>query len=262
MRVAAPPAHYAGDLPLARLFPDRAELRTEDAVAALRLGEGARADRPYMVLNMISSLDGKAVLEGRTGGLGNEVDRALFHGLRTQVDAVLVGAGTVRTERYGPMVRGPALRERREAEGLAPRPLACVVSGRLDLPPDLPLLQDPDSRVIVMTSSGGRLGPCPAEVEYIRGSGAQLTLGPAMARLRAEYGVRSLLCEGGPTLNAGLLREGLVNELFLSVSPKLIGGREALTIVAGEPLPDPLELELIWLLEADGHLFGRYRLPA
>ena len=102
---------------------------------------------------MVSSLDGKAAVEGTTRGLGSEADRELFHHLRTQADALLVGAGTVRRERYGRAVKTEALRAKREQEGLDPDLLTVIVSGRLDLPADLPLLQDPESRVAIATGA-------------------------------------------------------------------------------------------------------------
>ena len=80
-----------------------------------------------------------------------------------------------------------------------------------------------------------------------------------MARLREQHGVRSVLCEGGPTLNAHLLAAGLVDELFLTLNPKLAGGAAALTIVAGRALVEPAELELVSLAEGDGDLFTRWR---
>ena len=245
---------------LRRLHPEPAELTPEQATSGLRLGDLAPPDRPYLVVNMVATLDGRIAIGGRSGPIGDEADRELFHGLRTQADAVMVGAGTVRTERYGRIVRRPELRERRVAEGLAPDPLAVIVSGRLRLPPDLPLLQDPDSTVVIVTASAGELPEVPARVHYLRGdAGAELELRPILARLHAEFGVRSILCEGGPGLNEGLMREGLVDELFLSLAPKLAGG-PPLTLLTGDPLPEPVEAELLSLLEHDGHLFGRYRL--
>jgi riboflavin biosynthesis pyrimidine reductase len=145
-------------------------------------------------------------------------------------------------------------------EGLAPDPLAVIVSARLRLPPDLPLLQDPDSTVVVLTASDEELPPVPARVQYMRGPpGAELELRPLVQRLRSDLGVRSILCEGGPSLNASLVREQLADELFLSLAPKLAGG-PPLTILTGDPLPEPITADLVWLLEHDGHLFGRYRL--
>jgi riboflavin-specific deaminase-like protein len=241
---------------LERLYPTPGEATPDGLVSGLDLASRALPDRPYLLLNMVSSLDGKATLGGNTRGLSGDVDRALFHHLRTQADAVMVGAGTVRVERYGRMVRRPELREKRREQGLEPDPLAVIVSARLALPSDLPLLQDPDSRVVIATASDAELEGVAARVEYLR-TGDDLPL--LMARLRADYGVRSVLCEGGPTLNAHLLAAGLVDELFLALSAKLVGGLEALTIVTGRALVEPLHLELLWLFEGDGDLFSRWR---
>jgi riboflavin-specific deaminase-like protein len=245
---------------LRRLYPEPGELTPEEATTGLRLGDLAPPDRPYLVLNMVATLDGRIAIDGRSGPIGGEADRELFHGLRTQADAVMVGAGTIRTERYGRIVRRPERRERRVGDGLAPDPLAIVVSARLRLPADLPLLHDENSTVVVMTASEDELPPTPATVHYMRGpAGAELEMGPLVRRLRAEHGVRSILCEGGPGLNESLVREGLVDELFLSIAPKLAGG-PPLTVLTGDPLKEPLEGELVSLFEHGGHLFGRYRL--
>ena len=215
---------------------------------------------------MVASLDGKATLGGRTAGLGGRADRELFYGLRTQVDAVMAGAGTVRTERYGRLVRDPALRERRRREGLAEDPLACVVSGSLEGLDDLPLLTSPEQRVLVITGAEGER-VAEERAEHLRtpapeGAPGRVDLAAALARLRSDLGVRSLLCEGGPHLNAELLRAGLVDELFLSLAPKLVGGADALTIVAGAALPEPLALAPVWLLEHEGEMFLRLRVAA
>ncbi len=237
-------------------YPERRATSPDELASGLRFGDRALAERPYVPLNMVSSLDGKATLDWRTKGLSTETDRQLFHHLRTQVDAVMVGAGTVRAERYGALVKSDELRAKREREGLEPDPLAVIVSARLDLPPDLPLLQAPGQRVAIVTASDAELPSAPATVEYLR-VGADLPL--ALARLRTDHGVRSLLCEGGPTLNAHLLSAGLVDELWLTLNPKLIGGQAALTIVAGRELVDPAELELAGVASGDGDLFTRWR---
>ena len=238
------------------LYPDRRETSPEELASRLRLGERASDGRPYVVLNMVSSLDGKAAIDWRTKGLSTELDRRLFHHLRTQADAVMVGAGTLRAERYGRMTKTEELRTKRENEGLAPDPLAVVVSGRLDLPADLPLLQEPDQRVLIATGSDATLPETAAEVTYLR-TGDDLPL--LMAQLREDHGVRSVLCEGGPTLNSFLIAGGLVDELFLTLNPKLAGGADALTIVAGRSLIEPADLSLVSLAEGDGDLFTRWR---
>jgi riboflavin-specific deaminase-like protein len=228
----------------------------------LRWAEKAPPERPYLALNMVSTADGKAAVEGRTRGISSETDRQVFHLLRTQADAVMAGAGTVATERYGRIVKTDELRQKREREGVPPDPLALVVSGSLSLPADVPLLQDPDSRVLILTQAEGELGGVAAQVEYLRSEGGPFDLRPLFGRLRTEYGIRSILCEGGPTLNYWLLLYGLVDELFLTLTPALAGGADALTIVAGQPLPELLPLELIWVLEDAGELFLRYRIGA
>jgi len=81
---------------------------------------------------------------------------------------------------------------------------------------------------------------------------------PALLRSLREEGVRALLCEGGPTLHGSLQAEGLVDELFLTIAPKLSGGGAPPRILEGE-LDDVIPLELAWLLEEDGELFARYR---
>jgi riboflavin-specific deaminase-like protein len=239
------------------LHPERRATSPSELASGLRLGDRAPPGRPYLVLNMVSSLDGKATIDWRTKGLSTELDRQLFHHLRTQTDAVMVGAGTARNERYGRMAKSKELRDKREAEGLARDPLAVVVSARLDLPADLPLLSDPEQRVLIATGSDATLPGVGDQVEYAR-IGDDLPL--LAARLREDYEVRSVLCEGGPTLNSHLLAAGLVDELFLTLNPKLAGGAAALTIVAGRELVEPAELELVSVAEGAGDLFTRWRL--
>lgn len=238
------------------LHPELKETSPEELASGLSLGELAPAERPYLALNMVSTLDGKATIDWRTRGLSSELDRRLFHHLRTQVDAVMVGAGTVRVERYGRIVKSEELREKRRAEGLEPDPLAVIVSARLDLPADLPILNEPEQRVIIATGSDATLEGLGGQVEYAR-TGDDLPL--LMARLREDHGVRSVLCEGGPTLNSHLLAAGLVDELFLTLNPKLAGGASALTIVAGRELVEPAELEPVSVAEGGGDLFTRWR---
>jgi len=241
-----------------RLYPRPGQSTPAELTSRLDLGSRAPSGRPYLVLNMVASLDGKAAVAGHTRALSGEGDRLVFHGLRTQADAILVGAGTVRAERYGRATKSGELRSRRAQEGLDPEPLTVIVSGRLNLPPDLPILQETEARVVIATGAEHELEGTAAQITYARtGDDLQLLL----ARLRDEHGVRSVLCEGGPTLNAFLFAAGLVDELFLTVAPQIIGGTGAPTLVAGRELLEPAQAELVWLYEADSHLFHRWRLP-
>jgi len=244
---------------LRRLLPESGRLTAEELVGELRPWELAgerRPLRPHIALNMVHTGDGRAAVHGRTGPISSLADRQLFHALRTRVDAVMVGAGTLRVERYGRIVPDAGRREQRRAAGLEPDPLAIVVSGSLDLPADLPLLQDAASRVAIVTSAEHSLEGVAAQVEYLRSPAVDLPA--ALAALRRDHGVRAILCEGGPHLNASLLAQGLVDELFLTTVPVLAGATGELSIMDGAPLEQPVALTLRWLLEHEGELFARY----
>jgi len=209
-----------------RLFPDPAEV---DVLEALEeFPPQAPQGRPFVALNMVVSADGRAAVDGRTSPLSSKSDRAMFHGLRERVDCVMVGAGTVRAEGYGRMIKDADARARREALGLDPDPLTAVVSRSGDVP-----LED------------AVVGHDPAEL---------------LRALAAERGVRSVLCEGGPMLTRDLLAQGLIDEVFLTISAQLVGGEDPLTMVRGAPLEAPIELELVWILEGEGDLLLRWRL--
>jgi len=255
---------------LRRLLPPDTNVDVERLVDELDLAERAAAgpsSRPYLILNMISSADGRATLGGRSGPLGGRADSELLHGLRTTVDAVMAGAGTVRAERYSRLVCEDHDREIRRARGLSEEPLVCVVSGRLALGEEIPLLADPNARVAIVTASGASLPQeCRAHIHYIRAArDGVLDLPVAMAELRERLDVRTLLCEGGPHLNSHLLAAGLVDELFLTLSPKLAGGdamSETLRILSGPEIEPPAGLDLLGVCEHDSYLFLRYRVLA
>jgi riboflavin-specific deaminase-like protein len=252
-----------------RLLPrgERAGARQIADELDLRARASAGAGRPYTILNMASTVDGRASIGGRSGAIGDRADRELFHALRASVDAVMAGAGTVRVERYGRIIPDADTRRRRVERGLSEEPLACVVSGRLSLAADTPLLNEPDARVVLITPSQSSLPATRAQIDYVRARrDGLLDLPAAMHELGERLGVRTLLCEGGPHLNGQLLLAGLVDELFLSVSPKLAGGEdatgEALRIVAGVEFAEPVSLQLLSVLESASTLFLRYGVRA
>jgi riboflavin-specific deaminase-like protein len=266
---AKPGPGGADPLTVRRLLPagDRATpAEIVDGLGLLDLGRKA-APRPYVVLNMVSTVDGRATIGGRSGPISGDSDRELFHALRAAVDAVMVGAGTARAERYGRIIRDERHRRRRRESGLSEEPLACIVSGRVSLPADLPLLATAASRVAIVTASAASLPECAAQVDYVRaGRDGSLDLPAALAELRERFGVRTLLCEGGPHLNSHLLAAGTVDELFLTLAPKLAGGDEAsgetLRILAGPALETTVELELLGALESRSELLLRYGVAA
>jgi riboflavin-specific deaminase-like protein len=239
-----------------RLVPDPGHATVEEQYARLRLIDRAHAERPYLASNFALTLDGRATIGGRSGPIGDRTDSEVLHRLRTQVDAVMIGAGTLRVERYGRIVPDPVLRGYRErAEGLAHDPLAVIVTGSLDLPWDAGLFSCGGGRVLIFTSSEAEIPETATRVRVERHPGG-VDLSRAMAMLRAERGVRAVLCEGGPRLHANLVEAGLVDELFVTLAPKLAlnPGPGLLENGSGEPLA----LDLVWLLEQDGELFSRY----
>jgi riboflavin-specific deaminase-like protein len=239
-----------------RLLPDPGPTSVAEQLDGLDLTAHAHEHRPYVLTNFAVTLDGRATIHGRSGPIGSEVDTQMLVGLRTKVDAVMIGAGTLWAERYGRVVPDPEKRAHRERDGLSQDPLAVVVSGRLDIPWDAPLFAEADAPVLIFTASEAEAPETRAPVQVIRHDG-RVDLAAALAHLRAERGVRALLCEGGPMVHAQLIDAGLVDELFVTHAPKLSGG-EGPGLVTGLPeLERPLELA--WLLEHDGELFARYR---
>jgi len=237
-----------------RLLPDPGETSIEQQLDGYRPWEEPGEERPHVAMNFAETLDGRATIEGRSGPIGSATDTAMLVGLRSRFDAVMIGAGTMRAERYGRVVADQARRERRERLGLPHDPLVVIVSGRLDLPWDAPLFSE-GGRVLVFTASDQEPPAVEASLRVVRHEG-RVEMAEALRYLRRERGIRALLCEGGPRLHSELWSLGLVDELFLTVAPKLTGAGPS--ILEGE-LPAPTPLQLAWLLEQDGELFGRYR---
>jgi riboflavin biosynthesis pyrimidine reductase len=192
---------------------------------------------------MVSSADGAITgPDHRSAGVSSDADRYVFAALRRQTDVVLVGAGTARIEGYRP----------------AAVPIA-LVSARLELDLAAPLLAQAQHRTIVYTArSAGedRIAATSKVADVVVCGEALVDLATAVDDLR-ERGLHRVLCEGGPTLLGGVLGNGVLDELCLTISPVLVGGTIP-RIIAGTPLPGLVGLELAHLLESDGSLFARY----
>ena len=241
-----------------RLLPEPRELTAGQLLGSLDLVARAPKHRPYTIVNFVASADGRAAFKGRSAPLSDAGDRAMFHGLRERVDAVFAGMGTIRAERYGRLVRDPERRRRRAAHGLAPDPLACLFTRSGDVPREIPLFADASSRIAIFAPHPPELDGVAASVEVVALDPGELTLTTMMRRLRTDFDVRALLCEGGPTVFGALLGEGLVDELFITIAPRLTGGGTDPTVTSGPGLATPTELKLVWIVERDGSLFLRY----
>jgi riboflavin biosynthesis pyrimidine reductase len=239
-----------------RLLPPGPPVEAEQALRDADLAALAGGERPYLFMNFVESADGRATRHGSSRELGSEADLEMLLALRTVADAVLVGPGTVRVEGYGRLLGDPERRARREAAGQVPDPPAVLFSRSFDVPWGAGLFGAPEQPVLIYTATRGPVPDVAAPVEVIVLE--PYTSAAALADLRRR-GVRALLSEGGPTLFRGLLDAGLVDELFLTLSPELVGGEER-RVIPGPPLDPPVALGLRWVLHTGGELFMRYRL--
>jgi riboflavin biosynthesis pyrimidine reductase len=213
--------------------------------------------RPWLRANMIASLDGAAWWGDRTGPLGDAGDRELFQLLRGLADVVIVGAGTVRVEGYGPVRPRPGWDELRA--GRPPVPPIAVVSRALGLDLDAPIFTTAAERTIVITTEAApadRRAAAAARADVIVAGRDDVDLRVAVDGL-IERGHTRLLCEGGPILLAQVAAAGLLDELCLTLSPVLLAG-DAARILNGTPLPEPGHFRLAHVLKSQDHLFLRY----
>jgi riboflavin biosynthesis pyrimidine reductase len=215
---------------------------------------------PWLRGNMVVSADGAAELGGVSASLSSDADRQVFLLLRALADVILVGAGTVRAEGYGPARRSRLWSQLRD--GRPATPTIAVVSARLDLDPESRLFTDaaPDARTIVITTAAApqdlRAGLA-RRADVITAGGAGLDLNAAVRAL-ADRGHRRMLTEGGPHLLAQLAAAGLLDELCLTIGP-LLAGPGARRIVSGDPFPaGPVPMTLAHVLEDSGFLLCRY----
>lgn len=243
-----------------RLFPDVADESLEDLYTEIAL-PAPTGDRPYLYLDMVASVDGAATIDGRTRKLGGEADRRAFSRLREWCDVILVGASTVRIEDYGPPRPSVDARERRVSRGYDPYPRIAVVTASAALNPGARLFSDPQRRAIVFApddADARRLDALARVADVRRFGSGRVDLPDALAELRRD-GVERVLCEGGPALNAELLKDGLVDELFLTVSPQLVG-ESAHRIVGELESDEPISVVLVEVREHRDELLLRYRL--
>ena len=214
-------------------------------------------DRPWLRANMVSSLDGSAVRDGRSEGLSSAADKEVFGVLRGLADVVLVGAGTARTEGYRALRPKEAYAEVRASMGQRPAPVLALVSGRLDLDPDSQLFQGGADRTVVITHAGAD----PASRDRLAAVADVVVAGDDAVDLAAaldtltERGLGRVLCEGGPSLLAAVAAAGRLDELCLTLAPQLVGG-DGPRVLNGPDLG--VSLSLAHLLEQDSVLLMRY----
>jgi riboflavin-specific deaminase-like protein len=266
--ITALPDELPPEKDVLKLFPEPvASLAVEDVYSNISFPK--REKRPYVIINMVSSLDGKVVHEGKASQIGSPTDRALMRTLRAHADAVMVGAGTLRAEKLRLDVPEDISRER-ESRGLKPQPLAVVATMSGDVPLEKNLLGSSPDNLLILASPKvpqSRLAALSrvANVQIMPDETGDPHLDPTevLKVLKKRYAVDVLLIEGGPTFNHILISSCLADELFITLAPKLLGGEkpEALNILEGRPLIQKTEQpELISIHLSGNELFLRYLL--
>jgi riboflavin biosynthesis pyrimidine reductase len=238
------------------LLPGVASALDDDAIADhYRDGAGS----PWLRINFVSSIDGAATVDGASGGLGGDADHRVFDILRRLCEVVLVAAGTVRTEDYGPMRVDAASQAARTAAGLAPHPVFAIVSGSLDLDPASRIFAQAPVRPVIVTTASSPKGKrnALAEVADILVCGDDALDATAMVAGLTELGLSRIHCEGGPSLFGTLVAADVVDELCLTVSP-LIASGDAGRIAHGD-LPEPRGMTLAGVLRSEDTLLLQYR---
>lgn len=239
-----------------QLLPEATEVDPVDVHA--RAARPRPADRPWVMLNMVTSTDGAIEVHGTSGGLSSPDDRTAFMALRAVADVIMVGGQTARAENYGQPRPSVERRAERRARGQSEVPRLAVVSGSLELDPNARLFTEPGERPLLYTgestpeSARARLA---GRAEVVTAGAGPVDL-PAVFADLGRRGYDLVLVEGGPHLNGQLIAADLIDELNLTLSPLLVGG-DSPRLAAG-PLPSLRPLTLAHLWEAEGSLLTRY----
>lgn len=240
-----------------RVFPRfESDVDDEDILAAYSVDNRAAT---HFRMNFVSTLDGAASADGHTAALGGEGDKRVFDLLRRLSDVVVVAAGTVRIEKYGPMRLGDESTEWRKRHSLAPHPVFAIVSGTLDLDPATRVFTDAPVRPLVLTvaTAPGDKRAALAEVADVVDCGVGAFDPLAMMRFLRERGLNQVHGEGGPSLFGTFIAADVIDELCLTLSPELAAG-SAPRIAHGESADELRAMTLTSLMQQDSVLFARY----
>lgn len=235
---------------------------SEDPYRSLRLPEPP-PQRPYVMMNMVSSVDGKATVGGslQPGSLGSRKDRFVMDCIRSHVDAVICGSSTIRTHPYYLGVR-QKFEDVRRSRGLQSQPLTVILTNSGDLPLETPLFQEAPQRPIVLGSEAvppARQGALASVAHYANCGQEAVDIATALTLLRRDFGVQYLLLEGGPKVNYQFFRRQAVDEVFWTAAPLVSGGQEDMTMVMGpQPLQPVPRLTLQSVFREQSELFLRY----
>lgn len=216
------------------------------------------AERPWVMSNMISTIDGGIEVDGVSGGLGGPGDKQVFSAIRGLADVIVAASGTVIAEDYRKPQTPQRIQDMRVARGQAPFPRLAIVTRSLSIDPNHGVF-DPDARPIVVTHQGAPQDKreALAEVADIMTAGeTEVVLHNALTQFAAT-GAKCVLVEGGPTLNGAFAEDDLIDEWSLSSSPLIVGGSGG-RVVKSRNSFEPRRFRLDRTLHDDGFLFHRY----
>lgn len=214
---------------------------------------------PWLRAMMVTTLDGAAAGPDRlSGSVSSPADQLIFNAVRRDADAVLIGAGTLRAERYTPMRAKSADEQRRQAAGQQPAPVVTVVSGSLDLPWDLPLWHESSCRPLVFTHDGADRDRMATAREHADLVVLDRTGPQEIVHELVDRKLTRIVCEGGPQLLRDLVAADLVDEADITVSPVFAGTENSPSTPA---MPQVSEFRLAHVLHGDDTLMMRYLAP-
>ena len=227
------------------------------------------SDRPFVAINMVMSADGRTVVDGTERGLGSKLDQRLMRELRVYFDVVMNGGATFRASGTSARLNDPRLEQWRIERGMSPSPIAAVLTRSGDLPAERRFFTDDGFDAVIYLSSAS-----PDDVRReLESRGRPVVVVPegdeaaaALDHMQRELGASRVLVEGGAALNGNLMQQGLVDEYFLTLAPRIVGGDSAHPAVQwpGEPTAAGIrQLSLVHAMPAQtGELFLRYRVES
>jgi 2,5-diamino-6-(ribosylamino)-4(3H)-pyrimidinone 5'-phosphate reductase len=224
--------------------------------------------RPFVFINVAVTADGKIdTFERKGAGISSSEDKLRVLHLRAEADAVMVGGHTLLVEDPKLTVKTTQLQAERRDKGLPENPIKVGVVTRADIKLNGNFMTAGPARRIIFTTSL----TTPQQVSVLSELGVEVyVLGEKRVNLKSaletlyELGVRRLMVEGGGTLNFELLRNNLVDELYMYLAPRIFGGRSAPSLAAGKGLVESaglnLKLEEVRVFDDSGGILIRYRL--
>ncbi|MFN8016325.1 MAG: dihydrofolate reductase family protein [Acidimicrobiia bacterium] len=212
----------------------------------------------FLRINMVESLDGVFTIDGRAKKLSSDIDRKTFQIMRQHADVLLVGADTVRKENYSAPKFNDEIKQKRKSKGISPHLPLALISSTANFDFESALFQGDEKTIIFTTNEAVSNHIEHHKIAEFIGCGKDKVDLSNAVNVLIEKGYKNILCEGGPTINAQLLENNLIDELCLAISPQIVQGTTP-TIFNGPVLNNPAKCKPTHMFTQDDFLFMRYR---